>query len=195
MSRISVIAVLLSLLSMTVVFQGMLFLTGHVTVDEALVALELKESDALVLESLMDSHVPEADQLLQWKSLEWARTRLREERETLETLRHRLTTDASTTEWEQQWVQGLMSATEDSLAAQRRADAGRLARLYGQMKPADAARVLPRLEPELAANVLAALQPRASARILANLDPKTAASLSTRIGESRIGARRTPEAP
>ena len=70
------------------------------------------------------------------------------------------------------------------------AEQARLIRVYGSMKPKDAAAVMGQLDPALSVTILAGLQERQAAKILGQLPPKTAADLVTRLSQ----IKRAPEA-
>ncbi|MAE69534.1 MAG: hypothetical protein CME06_03585 [Gemmatimonadetes bacterium] len=173
------IPILLTLLSMTLVFEAMLFVTGRITVEEGLVALGLRESDAEIVASLRDETLQSSELLIQWDSLLNQRDLLREEKRELLAIEARIEIDRETSLNERGLVENLMAALTDTLSARRGAEIAKLAKLYDSMKPVDAARVLRGLDLGLAAEVLARLKPRQSAKILAALDPSRAVELST----------------
>jgi len=72
----------------------------------------------------------------------------------------------------------------------RDAEQERLIRVYGSMKPKEAAAVMGQLDPGLSVTILAGLQERQAAKILGHLPPKTAADLVTRLSQ----IKRAPEA-
>jgi hypothetical protein len=74
--------------------------------------------------------------------------------------------------------------------ASRDAEQERLIRVYGSMKPKEAALVMGQLDPGLSVTILAGLQERQAAKILGHLPPKTAADLVTRLSQ----IKRAPEA-
>lgn len=170
--------ILLLLLSFTLVFEGMLFITGRITVDEALVALGVRESEEQVVAALRDETLQSSELLLQWESLLNQRDLMRKEKRELMKIEAQVAIDADNVAAEQAMVQGLMAAFSDTLRVRRDADIAKLAKLYNSMKPSDAARVLNGLDSHLAAEVLARLKPRQSARILAALDSPRAVELS-----------------
>ena len=65
----------------------------------------------------------------------------------------------------------------------------RLIRVYGGMKPKEAAAVMGQLDPGLSVTILAGLQERQASKILGQLPPKTAADLITRLSQ----IKRTPD--
>ncbi len=186
------IPLLLTLLSMTLVFEAMLFVTGKITVDEALVALGLRESDAEIVAALRDQTLQSSELLIQWESLLNQRDLLREEKRELMRVEARVAMDAETRAAERTMVHNLMAALSDTLSARRRSEVSKLAKLYDSMKPADAARVLKGLDTQLATEVLALLKPRQSAKIMAALDPSRAAELSTLLSGGTL-PEETPE--
>jgi flagellar motility protein MotE (MotC chaperone) len=170
--------ILLLLLSFTLVFEGMLFLTGRITVDEALIALGVRESEEQVVAALRDETLQSSELLLQWESLLNQRDLMRAEKRSLMQIEAQLAIDTDNVAAEQSMVRELMAAFSDTLRVRREGDIAKLAKLYNSMKPADAARVLNGLDSRLAAEVLARLKPRQSARILAALDSQRAVELS-----------------
>lgn len=74
--------------------------------------------------------------------------------------------------------------------ASRDAEQERLIRVYGGMKPKEAALVMGQLDPGLSVTILAGLPERQAAKILGQLPPKTAADLVTRLSQ----IKRAPEA-
>jgi len=67
--------------------------------------------------------------------------------------------------------------------ASRNAEQERLIRVYGGMKPKEAAAVMGQLDPGLSVTILAGLQERQASKILGQLPPKTAADLITRLSQ------------
>lgn len=72
----------------------------------------------------------------------------------------------------------------------RDAEQERLIRVYGGMKPKEAAAVMGQLDPALSVTILAGLQERQASKILGQLPPKTAAELITRLSQ----VKRAPDA-
>jgi len=70
-------------------------------------------------------------------------------------------------------------------AAARDPEQERLIRLYGGMRPKEAAAVMGQLDPALGVTILAGLQERQAAKILGQLPPKTAADLITRMSQGK----------
>jgi len=67
--------------------------------------------------------------------------------------------------------------------ASRDPEQERLIRVYGGMKPKEAAAVMGQLDPNLSVTILAGLQERQASKILGQLPPKTAADLITRLSQ------------
>lgn len=185
-----IVPMLLLALTTTLVFQTMLFVTGRISIDEALDALGVRQSDEKVVASLRDETLQSSELLLQWESLLTQRDLLRAESRELLTVEARLSIDQENVAAERSLVQGLMAALTDTLSVRRDAEVTKLAKLYDSMKPIAAARVLKGLDSRLAAEVLARLKPRQSARILAALDPSRAVELSNLLSGNPV-----PQAP
>jgi len=69
--------------------------------------------------------------------------------------------------------------------ASRDAEQERLIRVYGGMKPKEAAAVMGQLDPALSVTILSGLQERQASKILGQLPPKTAADLITRLSQMK----------
>ncbi|MTH80026.1 MotE family protein [Paracoccus aestuariivivens] len=64
-------------------------------------------------------------------------------------------------------------------------EVSRIIKLYDQMKPEEAAKVLSNLPPEYAAQILARIQPESGAKIMASVDPAQAAIFTSFMGAIR----------
>jgi FliG middle domain len=71
----------------------------------------------------------------------------------------------------------------------------RLIRLYGGMRPKDAAAVMGQLDPALSVTILLGMQERQAAKVLAQLPPKTAADLVTRMSQIKRAPEADPATP
>ncbi|HTY79007.1 MAG TPA: hypothetical protein VMI34_14385 [Candidatus Bathyarchaeia archaeon] len=79
-------------------------------------------------------------------------------------------------------------------APARDPDQERLIRLYGGMRPREAAAVMGQLDPALSVTILSGLPERQAAKILGQLPPKTAADLVTRMNQGKPQAASTAPA-
>ncbi len=88
-----------------------------------------------------------------------------------------------------------MHASIDSLRAVARreneASLSRVAKLYEQMKPAEAARIASQLSTELLVEIIPRMKPRAAGKLLSAMDSKRAAEISRRLAASGRKDRRS----
>ena len=118
------------------------------------------------------------------KGLDAERTLVRREKEELVSLRRAVAVQEQVLEEGRRELTAMIREIEDKqhvLTAERDRAAGRLAKMYENMKPAQAAPILSALEMDILLDIMTRMKEREAARILAKMDAGLAARISTEL--------------
>lgn len=118
------------------------------------------------------------------KGLDAERALIRREKEELISLRRAVAVQEQVLEDGRRELTSMIQEIEDKqhvLTAERERAAVRLAKMYENMKPAQAAPILSALEMDILLDIMTRMKEREAARILANMDAGLAAQISTEL--------------
>jgi flagellar motility protein MotE (MotC chaperone) len=128
--------------------------------------------------------LPDLDAAQVMKGLDAERTLVRREKEELVTLRRAVAVQEQVLEEGRRELSTMVREIEDKqhvLTEERDRAASRLAKMYENMKPAQAAPILSALEMDILLDIMTRMKEREAARILANMDAGLAARISTEL--------------
>jgi len=124
------------------------------------------------------------------KGLEAERALVRREKEELITLRRAVAVQEQVLEEGRRELESMAREIEDQqrvLSAEQELSVGRLAKMYENMKPGEAAPILSALEMDILLDIMTRMKEREAARILARMDADLAARISTELSQGGTG--------
>lgn len=124
------------------------------------------------------------------KGLDAERALVRREKEELVTLRQAVVVQEQVLEEGRRELEAMVRELETKhrvLEEDRDRSAGRLAKMYENMKPGQAAPILANLEMETILDILRRMKEREAARILASMEPALAAEISMELSQGGAG--------
>ena len=139
-------------------------------------------------QSLVPAGLVDAKSIL--KGLDAERALVRREKEELVTLRQAVVVQEQVLEEGRRELEAMVRELETKhrvLEADRDRSAGRLAKMYENMKPGQAAPILANLEMETILDILRRMKEREAARILASMDATLAAKISMELSLGGAG--------
>lgn len=155
----------------------------------AVLSKQLGGNSSTYQEAVFSSPGTEETELIM-KGLEAERTLLRREKEELVTLRQSVAVQEQVLEEGRRELSALVleiEAKQRVLGEDRERSAVRLAKMYENMKPAQAAPILSALEMDIVLDIMGRMKEREAARILAQMDAGLAASISTELSSGGAG--------
>ncbi len=162
---------IISVVTFFLIFGGLAFLSSHLG------------GKSNVSQQILDPlNTRDAEMVL--KGLAAERSLIRREKEELVTLRQAVAVQEQVLNEGRRELSAIVQEIESKqriLGENRERSAVRLAKMYENMKPAQAAPILSALEMDIILDIMARMKEREAARILANMDTALAARISTEL--------------
>jgi len=167
--------ILFSMLSFILIFLGVFYFMGFITIAPPRAVEEQIVADPEVIKDELES-------------IEAQRAALERKRRAVQIAENDLITQKRIIEEEKSRLNQMMKRIEKlvgKLDEEEAKKVSKLAKLYESMKPQDAAKIASSLDIDMLTNIVASMKEKKAAKMLSALPPKKAAEISRRLGRSK----------
>jgi len=167
--------ILFSMLSFILIFLGVFYFMGFITIAPPRAVEEQIVADPEVIKDELES-------------IEAQRAALERKRRAVQIAENDLITQKRIIEEEKSRLNQMIKRIEKlvgKLDEEEAKKVSKLAKLYESMKPQDAAKIASSLDIDMLTNIVASMKEKKAAKMLSALPPKKAAEISRRLGRSK----------